>query len=139
MAVNLISSNDISITQTGSDITLTQNIKNTYSTTETIVGTWLGKPLYRKVFNFTTTSSTYTFTTYNTGLTNIGIAFIDGGYIDKNGVRTPLNIARIHSNQIYNNDYSWFRMNTENINYEVGDSQASADAYVFVCYTKTTD
>lgn len=111
-----------------------------YSTNEVKIGTWVdGKPLYRKVFNFTTTSSAYTFTTYNTGLTNVGISFIDGGYIDNNGVRTPLNIARIHSNQIYNNDYNWFRMTAGNINYEVGNSQASADAYVFVCYTKTTD
>lgn len=59
MAVNLISSNDISITQTGSDISLdlTQNAvadKNTYLTTEQRVGTWIdGKPLYRKVFTDT--------------------------------------------------------------------------------------
>lgn len=54
MAVNLINSNDINITQTGNDIALglTSSAvanKNVYSTTETRIGEWNGKPLYRKV------------------------------------------------------------------------------------------
>ena len=59
MAVNLISSNDISITQTGSDIELdfTSNAvanKNIYSTSETRIGTWIdGKPLYRRIISDT--------------------------------------------------------------------------------------
>lgn len=71
MAVNLISSNDISITQTGSDISLdfTSNAvanKNVYSTSETRIGTWIdGKPIYRKIYN------NVNITTSNTDLINI--------------------------------------------------------------------
>jgi hypothetical protein len=60
MAVNLINSNDINITQSGSDISLnfTPNAvanKNVYSTSEIRIGTWIdGKPVYRKVIQFAT-------------------------------------------------------------------------------------
>lgn len=58
MAVNLIDSTDISVSQVGSDIKLnvSNDIKNSqvYSTNETKIGTWInGKPLYRKVFTGT--------------------------------------------------------------------------------------
>lgn len=39
--------------------------KTTYSTTETIVGTWKGKPLYRKVYEFTSLSGNYTIDSFN--------------------------------------------------------------------------
>lgn len=55
MAVNLIDSDDISVVQSGNDITLNQKIKNTYSTSEIRIGTWIdGKPLYRKTIYSTT-------------------------------------------------------------------------------------
>lgn len=79
MAVNLVNSNDIEITQTGQNIQLnttvdmqtlesnvntnTQNITNlqTYSTNEVNTGkVWIdGKPIYRKVLNITSQSQNH--------------------------------------------------------------------------------
>ena len=55
------------------------NELETYSTTETICGTWLGKTLYRKVLIFPngtgqTTVKTYTLSDY--GITNVDEIFI---------------------------------------------------------------
>lgn len=72
MAVNLIDSTDITITQTGEDITLnleTTNlnsiidsrfpINNTYSTNEIRIGTYLDKPLYRMAIESTSFANGY--------------------------------------------------------------------------------
>lgn len=47
--VNLIDSSTIRVVQNSNNISLASNA-NEYSTTETVIGTWInGKPLYRKV------------------------------------------------------------------------------------------
>jgi hypothetical protein len=47
--VNLVDSSTIRVVQNSNNISLKSNA-NEYSTTETIIGTWInGKPLYRKV------------------------------------------------------------------------------------------
>jgi hypothetical protein len=91
MAVNLIDSSDITITQTGEDITLnlanvddevstssTNPIQNqaitnyvnnksldVYSTSETKIGIFMGKPLYRMTLESTTYATQYVFPTSN--------------------------------------------------------------------------
>lgn len=47
--VNLVDSSTIRVVQNSNNISLASNA-NEYSTTETVIGTWInGKPLYRKV------------------------------------------------------------------------------------------
>ena len=69
MAKNLVNGTNIIIEESGDNINMnlssayTTNLQqeindsfkenNIYSTTETVVGTWMGKPLYRKVFTGT--------------------------------------------------------------------------------------
>ena len=52
--------------------------KSTYSTTEKVVGKWInGKPLYRKVINFTTTISADTVLEINHGVNNVEMIWFD--------------------------------------------------------------
>ena len=46
------------------------SVQNVYSTTETRIGTWLGKPLYRKIIEFTITGTTQM--TVPHGVSNLG-------------------------------------------------------------------
>lgn len=116
---------------------------DTYSSSEIRIGTWInGKPLYRKVYSFTTTSSAYTFSSYNLSLSGIDISYINGNSFIKNsnGNCYSLNSGRYQSNQFaYNNEYSWFRINKGDINYGVGDTLTNSTCYLIVEYTKTTD
>lgn len=114
------------------------NNLSTYSTTETVVGTWIdGKPIYRTVVNIGQLSS-------NIGQTNYahGIANID----------TFINVTGI-----INNGTEWFNFNSvyravDNITYDLGllanktnityTTRTDRSAYtgiVILEYTKTTD
>ena len=63
-AINEVNQNDIN--------------KSTYSTTEQRVGTWInGKPLYRKVINFTTTILENTTLEINHGINNVDMIWFD--------------------------------------------------------------
>nr|DAQ91809.1 MAG TPA: hypothetical protein [Caudoviricetes sp.] len=63
-AINEVNQNDIN--------------KSTYSTTEKVVGKWInGKPLYRKVINFTTTISADTTLEINHGVNNVEMIWFD--------------------------------------------------------------
>ena len=46
------------------------SVQNVYSTTETRIGTWLGKPLYRKIIEFTITGTTQM--TVEHGISDLG-------------------------------------------------------------------
>lgn len=61
----------------------------TYSTTETVIGTWLGKPLYRKVFNIGNLPNAGA-STYTTGLTNVICQNIWGRAIHTNNTMIPI-------------------------------------------------
>ena len=146
MAVNLIDSNDISITQTGSDITLdfTSNAvanKNVYSTTETKIGTWKdGKPLYRKVIEkqiAANTNSTENLSTY--GITNQNVVIIDVGSSyakytnDVGGGYAPIvyNVSSSDRATVYVNGLGQLSIQNQNTNQRT---------YVItLLYTKTTD
>lgn len=60
-----------------------------YSTTETVIGTWLGNPLYRKAFNIGNLPNAGA-STYATGLTNVEIQRIWGRAIHPNGTMIPI-------------------------------------------------
>ena len=116
-----------------------------YSTDEKVIGMWGAKPLYRKVFAFNLTSNTYTFTSYSLGLSNIEHIYINSAssFIEAgNGQTYQINQVRYQNNTVaYNNEYSWFRINTSgsDINYSIGNTLAGGRCYLCVEYIKTTD
>lgn len=118
----------------------------TYSTTETRVGTWIdGKPLYRKVVQFTSPSSAYTFTQVATGITNADYAFIENGAIKNTaeGWSIQINSARGTSDNAMMNwaVAAWVRLQPNATNFAVSVAGGLNDQpmWVSVLYTKTTD
>lgn len=123
-AINEVNDNDIS--------------KGTYSTNETRIGTWMGKPLYRKVLSTVgLAGETKKAIAYN--ITNPDKIWIVGGFVysDKRVVTLPMvgyvgdlaqkidvwvetkeNVVKLYSNGGWGNDWTF---------------------YVIINYTKTTD
>lgn len=123
-AINEVNDNDV--------------LKGTYSTNETRIGTWMGKPLYRKVLS-TIGLSSETKKNINYDITNPDKIWIVGGFIYSairvvtlpmvgyNGdlaqkvdvwVETLENVVKLYSNGGWGNDWTF---------------------YIIINYTKTTD
>ena len=145
MAVNLIDSNDIKVTQDGSDISLdfdTLNLNNiidgrisplsTYSTSETRIGTWTdGKPIYRQVITGTTASSNSP--TAIGSITNLGEIVKIDGFIRTSNQSIPANF-------VYNTEQnSCYREGNNIIVRTTASSYQNKSCYIIVEYTKTTD
>ena len=100
--------------------------KQTYSTKETVIGTWLGKPLYRKVINMGNLAN-------NSGksvahnLSNFVIRTINGSATN----------GSIHIGISGFNDEIY--MNNTNVIWNTKVNRSSFTAYVVLEYTKTTD
>lgn len=135
MAVNLISSNDIGITQSGSDISLdfTPNAvanKNVYPISETRIGTWTtGKPLYRIVYKAENKASSYSITPP---------ANVD--------IYTTLRVMQLDGDGAFIPDYYWnstdyLRIFKNNNGIQIRTSKAdnSFTHWIVLEYTKTTD
>lgn len=139
MAVNLIDSSDIKVTQEDSDIKLdfTPNAvanKNEYSTTEIRIGTWLNKPLYRKVINFGALPNSST-KTVTTGLSNV-VYVRYYGYATDGTYYWNLNVPRPISGNAYG---IGCYISNNSIVMECGTDKSSNSAYVVVEYTKNSD
>ena len=112
--------------------------KGTYSTNETRIGTWMGKPLYRKVLS-TVGLSGETKKSINYNITNTDKIWIAGGFVYSIGriVTLPMvgyngdlvqkvdvwvekqeNVVKLYSNGGWGNDWTF---------------------YIIINYTKTTD
>lgn len=123
-AINEVNDNDV--------------LKGTYSTNETRIGTWMGKPLYRKVLS-TVGLSAETKKSINYNITNPDKIWIAGGFVYStrrvvtlpmvgyNGdltqrvdvwVETIENVVKLYSNGGWGNDWTF---------------------YIIINYTKTTD
>ena len=150
MAKNLVNGTNIIIEENGDNINMnlssayTTNLQqeindsfkenNTYSTTETVVGTWIdNKPLYRKFYienNPTTGEWAYinTDNTYN-------IKIYKGFYQRANNTLDALSVGR--------EDYTPLICTIRNnqIEYKIDSTYASGkiSAYFILEYTKTTD
>ena len=105
----------------------------TYSTTETVVGTYNGKPLYRKIVdcgalpNNTTKEVTH-------GIANINIfTNITGSAWDSNGTTIPLPTASLTSPVVMYSDKSKIYITTTT------DRSTMINSNVIIEYTKTTD
>ena len=123
-AINEVNTNDV--------------LKGTYSTNETRIGTWMGKPLYRKVLS-TVGLSGETKKSINYNITNTDKIWIAGGFVYSTGrvVTLPMvgyngeltskadvwvekqeNVVKLYSNGGWGNDWTF---------------------YIIINYTKTTD
>lgn len=123
--------------ETSTNTTKITNLQ-TYSTSETNTGQkWIdNKPIYRKVFSFTTPSdnSDYTITT---NISNMMTALnCYGGIIQGNGSLTPIPTAIDFSGVIYTTSV---RVYQSNILYKGNAAYGNSTAYVVIEYTKTTD
>ena len=150
MAKNLVNGTNVVIEENGDNINMnlssayTTNLQqeindsfkenNIYSTTETVVGTWLGKPIYRKVFTGTlpTGSGENTFNFSGINIINFygEIKATSGATFLINTYYTPLPAYSISS---------WID-NSGNLKIECGSNYNTSSKYfIIVEYTKTTD
>lgn len=108
----------------------------TYSTSEIKVGTWIdGKPIYRKVFSFTTPTGNTDYV-INTGISMNKIIKVYGGISSASGGITPIPTAIDWSGTIYATS---LRAANNNIYYRGNAAYGNQSAYAIIEYTKTTD
>ena len=110
------------------------NDLNTYSTTEIRIGTWLGKPLYRKVFNVNSISTSNTDLVNITSLNYSQIVKVYGMLNTDNNQHFPIPLTDSSAN------YSViFATSTALRGRAAVGSGNFANAWLAVEYTKTTD
>ena len=110
-------------------------VKDVYSEKEQVIGTWLGKPLYRKVYviNHTgTTDITVNDIDFDTAYINGNSFFINDVYHIKYGYASSANT-----------DWSraYIKKDSRQIFLELGTTYSNKEltSYVIIEYTKTTD
>lgn len=108
-----------------------------YSLEEKVVGTWFGKPLYRKGFEFTTGSAS---TSYTTDLISTNIDHIH--ISEKSSASTSTQIVAAnsyHTTSSYATGMLLERGTNISILIRNGSSRSALRYIVFLEYTKTTD
>lgn len=102
-----------------------------YSTEEQVIGTWMGKPLYRKTISFPAPNNTITDNPHN--IPNVDTIWIDNScsyFQDNYGTSSRYLIS----------DYNWHtHVNRTNVVIEAGSDRSYATMVVTLLYTKTTD
>jgi len=127
--------NNFSELETKIDTTTTQltNLQS-YSTTETVIGTWNNKPLYRKVYTKTTTVNTYNYI-YGMPSNIKDIVHIYGTNKQASGNFTAL--PYYFNSGDYANVY--YSLSSNALVVATGSSYGHGEAIVVIEYTKTTD
>lgn len=114
---------------------------NVYSDTETIIGTWLGKPLYRKVS--TTTSITLGSQIQLESIANVKECVkLSGVLIGSSGFTIPIGVLWDPSNISTRNTILWMDVGSTSgtLKYQIGTAWTSAVKLIAIVeYTKTTD
>ena len=109
------------------------DILSNYSTTETVVGTWVdGKPIYRKVVQSNAHITGSGAIAHN--IQNLGTVVNFEGWYIKDGAYFTLPYS--HSNTRY---LIGVFINTTDINFRCGDLADFDASYFILEYTKTTD
>lgn len=107
-----------------------------YSTSETIIGTWIdGKPLYRKVIDFGELPNNTT-KAVNHNISNLGIV-VTLKAIPKNISGNRLLVPHVSSQTAANGISMWITSNQVAI--QTGTDRSGFSDYVIVEYTKTSD
>ena len=113
---------------------------NNYSTEEQVIGTWFGKPLYRKVIQKTVAANdTPSFNLSDLGINNADVIFIDVGNSTAH-YNTPVG-GSYSSINFYSgtNDYGNVYVNYDRQLVIKNISGSNRDMYITLKYTKTTD
>lgn len=114
--------------------TISTNLTNatTYSTTETVVGTWMGKPLYRKVFNRGNNLSSF-----NHNIANVDLIWIDSAHsIRKHPSGNVFNLVGGTTDSTIK--LAIYVNNTQVYIDNIG-ALSPSEIYITLEYTKTTD
>ena len=107
---------------------------NTYSTDETICGTWLGKPLYRKVIDIGDLPDS-TYKDVSTGLSNVNYIRIYGYAFNSSEATLPLPSSAVGSTY----SIALLVMNTNEVRIQTGVDRSAYSGYVVVEYTKNEE
>ena len=131
-----------STTDTYSCDKINDKVKEVYSTTEQVVGTWIdGKPLYRKVINMGTLPSQNQTKNVAHNINNLEfIIKLEG--VAKNPTSGFYQKLPIVTDVVSNNTSQivQFYANNTNISYYASvDRSAYTESYAIIEYTKTTD
>ena len=110
-------------------------LANTYSTSEIQIGTWLGKHLYRKVFDVGVLPSSHA-KTIATGFSQIKVTKLYG--IKYSSFNMSANIFPYNNGTVLNT-IDLYMDNAGNIVIIPNDDLSGFKAYVIVEYIKTTD
>lgn len=112
-----------------------------YQTTEQIIGTWMGKPLYRKTIFLSSLPSTTGLTTYNHNISNVDEIWFDvsncfaiWNYGTNNQFTNCLPFFNYSNNHIY-------LCNLSKTSYDMHTNmdRSNLRGYITLNYTKTTD
>ena len=145
MSVNLIDSSTIRVVQNSNNISLASNA-NEYSTTETVIGTWInGNPLYRKVIEVASIDSAKNNYDVAISISNLNEIVNIGGTIKISGTNTYKPITTIYTDDssavgsIYS--FSVYAITDSYISLSYGNwwKEIFDKAYIILEYTKTTD
>lgn len=119
---------------------INMNSKNMgmYSSEETIIGTWFGKPRYRKTITFQTTiNGSFTIPHEIANVDKIQVDYGNSFFVESTGISYSLPIIGYGGNY---NDNCYAYVNKENIYiYSNGGWNTSWTKYITLLYTKTTD
>ena len=110
-----------------------------YSTDEVRIGTWLGKPLYRKVLTGTMPSNAFVDIPINVSNIDISNTMVEIGYTKASSGTRPIPFINtsidttIAAHPIVSNNTNYIRVATNTTNY------SGYQFYIPIRYTKTTD
>lgn len=104
--------------------------KNVYSTSEVVIGEWLGKPLYRKVIEFGALPNN-TYKVVNSNISNVDKIINTNGIAIRSD-KTTLPIP-------YTNNIELYITSSQQVSITTTSDRSAFNAYITIEYTKTTD
>lgn len=112
--------------------------QNTYSTSETIIGTWENKPLYRKIVEINGLPNN-TSTAYDTNISNGSLCSFKAYGKLTSGDANILQFPYISPYASTGNVALNVKNDASKVNITTQTDRTGASAYVIIEYTKTTD
>lgn len=134
---NLNTTNKTSIVNAINEVNTNQINSSTYSTNEIVIGTWLGKPLYRKVIDFGTLP--------DAGFKNVahGIENFEDMTkiiaVGKSSTGSSYPIPLVGNGSIFSGATATIRVDATNVTIATTTNISAHTAMVILEYTKTTN
>lgn len=153
MAKNLVNGNDTVIQENDNDISLelsnayknnlSQTINNSfknnniYSENEVVIGTWLNKPLYRKIINFGALPNNVAKIILH-NINNVE-TFVTIRGIGRTSTNTAYSIPHVSNPNMFSGLSVSIRANATELTISTNADATAHTAYVIIEYTKATD